>query len=71
VACRELGYQDGQAISEAGFGEAQSNVPIWMDQVSCQGTEQFLSDCNFDGWGDHNCHHFEDAGVICSGKKAC
>ena len=71
MACQELGYRDGRAISEAGFGEAQSNVPIWMDQVSCQGTEQFLSDCSFNGWGDHDCYHFEDAGVICSGKKAC
>ena len=71
MACHELGYRDGQAVVEGGFGPAQSNVPIWMDQVSCQGTEQFLSDCSFDGWGDHNCHHNEDVGVICSGKKAC
>ena len=69
VACYELGYQEGLAVLEAGFGGAQSNVPIWLDQVSCQGSEQFLSECTSDGWGDHNCNHNEDAGVVCSGRN--
>ena len=71
VACRELGYQEGLAVDQAEFGEAQSTVPIWLDQVVCVGNEQFLSDCRFDGWGDHNCIHREDAGVVCSGKNIC
>ena len=69
VACRELGYRHGRAVIEAHFGGAQSGVPIWLDQVSCQGNEQYLSDCSSDGWGDHNCNHLEDAGVICSRKS--
>lgn len=38
-----------------------------MDEVNCTGHEQFLSDCPFNGWGNHDCSHFEDAGVICQG----
>ena len=67
--CRELGYQDGRAARQAEFGTAHLDVPIWMDHVSCDGTEQFLSNCVSDGWGYHNCSHGDDAGVICSGKK--
>ena len=68
MACRELGYRRGRAVLDAGFGEADTDVPIWLDQVQCTGTEEFLSDCTFNGWGDHNCRHSDDAGVICSGK---
>ena len=71
VACRELGYQEGLAVSDATFGEARSTIPIWLDQVSCEGNEEFLSQCTYSGWGDHNCLHREDAGVVCSGKGTC
>lgn len=38
-----------------------------MDDVSCQGNETVLTDCLFAGWGQHNCDHTEDAGVVCGG----
>ena len=38
---------------------------IWLDDVGCLGTEARLIDCPSNALGDHNCGHFEDAGVRC------
>lgn len=39
--------------------------PIWMDNVDCSHGYEVLEDCDFNGWGDHNCRHDADIGVIC------
>ena len=41
--------------------------PIWMNNVSCKGNETRLQDCEHNSFSVQNCHHGEDAGVICSG----
>ena len=55
----------GQAKADAAFG-AGSGV-IWLDDVECHGNESSLANCPSRPWGDHNCGHAEDAGVICDG----
>ncbi|XP_075301986.1 scavenger receptor cysteine-rich domain-containing protein DMBT1 isoform X3 [Opisthocomus hoazin] len=65
VVCRQLGC--GAAVSAPGssrFGWGAG--PIWLDDVSCTGRETNLSECQAKAWGIHNCHHGEDAGVVCA-----
>ncbi|NXF64465.1 SRB4D protein, partial [Ciccaba nigrolineata] len=65
VVCRQLGC--GMALSAPGsahFGPGED--PIWQDGVHCKGTESALTECELSSWGEHNCAHSEDAGVVCS-----
>ena len=61
-----LGFTRGVcAVSNAQFGSADLEVPIWMDRLQCFGSEEALDQCRFSGWGDNSCDHDDDAGVIC------
>ncbi|XP_014458569.1 deleted in malignant brain tumors 1 protein [Alligator mississippiensis] len=65
VVCRQLGCGTAlAAIHAADFGRGSG--PIWLDNVNCTGTEAKISKCGAVSWGEHNCHHREDAGVVCS-----
>lgn len=68
MVCRQLGCGAAlEAISSAHFG--QGSGQIWLDDVACSGSESSLTECGHNGFGKHNCHHSEDAGVVCSGEK--
>ena len=65
VVCRQLGLGTN-AIALLGFSpNASQSVPIWLDNVSCKGSESRLIECQHNGLGIHNCDHHKAAGVIC------
>ena len=67
VVCRQLGFRTALgAPTRATFGRGRG--PIWLDNVHCDGTEESIDDCSHNGWGEHNCGHSEDAGVVCAGE---
>ena len=69
VICRQLGFPFAvSAPGEAHFGEGKG--PIWLDDVRCSGIESSIVDCFHRGWGVEDCHHNEDASVICSSKPS-
>ncbi|NXF94488.1 DMBT1 protein, partial [Eubucco bourcierii] len=67
AVCRQLDC--GWALAAPGgapFG--QGNGTIWLERVSCVGTEELLAWCPAGPWGATSCTHAEDAGVVCSGQ---
>ena len=68
VVCRQLGFgSSGTAIGSARFGQGSGS--IWLDDVTCTGSEISLFYCGHLGVGvTRSCSHSEDAGVICSSR---
>ncbi|XP_030043951.1 scavenger receptor cysteine-rich type 1 protein M130-like [Microcaecilia unicolor] len=64
VVCRQLGCGPAaSALGDAKFGKGEG--PIWLVEVQCRGGEKSLEDCPTNSWGENDCLHKEDAGVIC------
>ncbi|NXF41273.1 C163A protein, partial [Nyctibius bracteatus] len=65
VVCHQLGCGGAvEVASSAQFGEGSGQ--IWLGGANCSGAEAALWDCPARPWGQHDCRHKEDVGVICS-----
>lgn len=68
VVCRQLGFDRALRPTTNGhFGQARRR--FWMDNLYCDGTEEELAQCRFDGWSRTDCKSGEAAGVICMNDK--
>ncbi|RDD41199.1 Deleted in malignant brain tumors 1 protein [Trichoplax sp. H2] len=64
VACREMGYaRAGQVRCCGAYGAGQG--PVWLDEVKCNGNESTLASCKLGAWGNKQCDHRRDVGLIC------
>ena len=55
--------QEGTANRK--FGSGSTDMPIFLDELVCNGSESSITQCRSSGWGRHNCYHHEDVGAIC------
>lgn len=64
VFCRELGFKRAErAAHRAAYGKGKGQ--IWLTDLRCSGDERSLTECDHGRWGENNCDHGEDAGVVC------
>ena len=68
VACRQLNYASAVGVASFGeFGAGEDSEPIYLDDVTCTGSESYLHECDYST--SHNCYHFEDVGIVCTSKQ--
>ncbi|XP_071965694.1 uncharacterized protein [Antedon mediterranea] len=64
VVCKQLGYAWAFQANPVAFYGAGSG-PIYLDDVECYGNEDAVYNCENAGYYNHDCSHYEDAGVVC------
>ncbi|XP_071828932.1 uncharacterized protein [Apostichopus japonicus] len=68
VVCRYLGFVYATAAyGNAYYGHGVGRV--LLSDVACYGNESYISDCQFEAFGNHDCGHSKDAGAACSGHN--
>ena len=68
VVCRYLGFSGATGAPGSAF-YGQGSGDIVLDEVQCLGTETNIAFCTHGGYNVNDCHHGEDAGVVCSGQQ--
>ena len=74
VACHQLGFSRALHFGRLKYDPlyshrcqpGQSQQPIFLDDLQCNGGESSLISCPHPGIGNHNCDHSMDVELICS-----
>ena len=69
VACRQLfgrRYNGTDVLPISDF--TQGSGPIFLDELTCSGTEERVTDCDGPAPGLHTCTHSQDTAIRCIGK---
>ena len=66
VVCRQLGYPGAMSLLGDDILREGEGV-VWLEGIGCHGNESQLVECGLSGWGESQCNHSMDAGVICEG----
>ena len=70
VVCRQLGLGTNGGTVLLGFSPSTPLlVPIWLNNVNCNGSESRLIECQHKGLGNHNCDHDKDVFITCEEKS--
>ena len=67
IVCQQFGLQFLAYLSNTPPGPAGGRV--WLENVQCNGNEQSIFNCAHNGWGNTNCQHEEDIGIICTSME--
>ena len=54
--------------SSCSYNQASSSTRTWLDNLGCSGMESRLIDCSHNGFGNEDCSHVEDIGLVCFGE---
>lgn len=54
-----------KAHAVGGSTYGMSTGPIWLDDTTCMGNETNIAYCQHNPFGNNDCDHTEDVGVIC------
>ncbi|XP_043538440.1 scavenger receptor cysteine-rich type 1 protein M130-like [Chiloscyllium plagiosum] len=69
VICKQLHCGAFQYVEYDAQSFGAGTGTIWLDEMECLSHESTLWQCHTDPWGQHDCQHREDAGVVCSESK--
>ena len=64
VICRQLGYSMGALKTFSGSAFGSGNGKFLLDDLTCTGNESSIAECQFPGWGQHDCHAQEVTALL-------
>lgn len=65
VVCHQLGFPGiDKVVNSQVFGSGSGNIVL--GNVNCSGSEDKITDCQFNGIGSHNCDKSKAVGIKCS-----